>query len=316
MQSISDRGRNTIIRQTSVLRAGAVGVHATKVQGFLYDRLYVHEANYRHFKHEPIAAAVKLSPDANGGRIIDSIFLKSYSYGLWFDTDCFDNVVTGCLAKDCETVGIYSEANDNVIFAGNYVEGNGNFGMTNLLSTRMKMWCNQADNHRHWDIGVSQDERRNTNPATMGRAPWIVSETEICNNVFTNRTGPDGKLFQAYALDKSTGRVASLMVSKLSGNLFCAHNPDGVSTNRMFGWDSNGDNQVSGSEIYKTPATFRAATGFDNVATSLKDPTPAQVAGFSSSALPLPADVAAALNLPVGTRQMGPPKPRPLVAAA
>ena len=251
-QSLSLSGDGSTVRSTSIIRPGCTGFHSSSANDITAASIWVDESNYRNFNNEPAAAAIKLT-EQRDCLITQSIFTNGNSYGVWFDTDTINITVTHNKVTNHAGKGILIEAGHNCIVAGNYVN-NAPFGIMNTISSDWRAWNNQVDNTTNFDIGASQDARRNTNPATMAECPWIITNAEIVNNVFTFKQGTSGHLFQAYALDKQSNIPAEDMVSLIAGNLFSSSN-GGTESNRMIGWGRDDNVTVA---IYKTPAAFKA----------------------------------------------------------
>ena len=315
-QSASLSGSGSILRSCSIIRPGCTGFHSANTTSITVDKTWVDYANYRRFKNEPAAASIKLT-EQRDCLIKDSVFTNSYSYGIWFDTDTININVIGNKVDACAGKAIHIEAGHNCIVAGNYVS-NTPFGIMNMISSDWRAWNNTVDNSTQFDIGVWQDERRNVNPATMAECPWVITGAEMANNVMTFKAGTSGHLYQMYALDRATNRPANDMVSLLAGNLFSATSTSPLESNQMIGWGGS-TNVISGSMIYKTPTAFSAgvakAASWVNSITPYTNPTTAQIRAFDSAAVALPANVATALGLTVGTKIVGPPRPAPELVA-
>lgn len=313
-QSVSLSGSGSILRSSSIVRPGCTGFHSANTTSITVDRSWVDQSNYRRFKNEPAAAAIKLT-EQRDCLIKDSVFTKGFSYAVWFDTDTIGINVIGCKVDDFPGKGIHIEAGHNCIVAGNHVSGCG-FGIIGMISSDWRAWNNAVDNTTQFDVGVWQDERRNTNPATMAECPWIVSGAEMANNIFTFKTGTSGHLYQTYALDRATNIPAASMVDLLAGNLFSATTASPLESTRMVGWGGSDNTTVVN---YKTPAAFQSgvakAATWANSLTPYPNPTDAQIRAYDTAAVALPANVAAALGLTAGTKIVGPPRPAPVLVA-
>ena len=96
-----------------------------------------------------------------------------------------------------------------------------------------------------WDIGASQDERRNTDPATKAAVPWLVRNVTVSDNLY----GSAGS-FQFYALDKATHIPASTMNITVDGNAF-----PGNTHAVMVGWGGSDNSTVT---YYRSPSALDA----------------------------------------------------------
>lgn len=304
-QSLSVRADNCVVRSCDIVRAGCMGLHTDALNNLLVERCFISEANYKHFKHQPISSGMKFSPSANNVTVRGNYIVNSDCAGIWFDTDCLDDFVDNNYVANVADVGILNEANMRMVITNNYVY-NSTGGINSVLSDSTEIWNNRTDGNRLWDIACTQDARR----------PWLSKNVRIANNVFGGSVTPTGKLFQAYVLDKESNVPAVQMVSLLAGNLFSALSGDGVSSTRMFGWDLNGDNLVSGAEIIKTTAAFKTTTGWDNSSTAAQNPSTTQIAAFDANAQTLPTVVTTKLGIAAGTKKMGPMKPQPITTSS
>lgn len=176
-------------------------------------------------------------------------------------------------------------------------------------TANVKIMNNNLSNNSTWDIGLTQDDRYKPGlsyePASIQPSasdPWLIENETIENNVFADSTGG---LFQFYVLDKSTGRAASSMNLDVEGNLFT--HKDTNSEPIMVGWGGADNTTVT---QYETPSDF--ATGVGQSWVNAQTPTDTAMSAMgpyissqAGVAIPLPADVAAAVGVSTGTKQLG-----------
>ena len=164
------------------------------------------------------------------------------------------------------------------------------------------MFNNHLAGNLDFDIGILQDNRYQPGKSTAvvnptAACPWVSHNEIIANNLFAS----SAKYYQVYALDNQTNIPADNMALTIDGNLFSASKPV------IVGW-GNGDN--SSTQQYATPAALQAAKkfGWNNAQAATVTTTLAQqqvTAAAATNAVPLPADVAAAVGQPTGTKHIG-----------
>ena len=130
--------------------------------------------------------------------------------------------------------------------------------------------------------------------------PWITQNIQVSNNVFGN-----GGYFQLYALDGKTNRAVDTWHLTINGNLFNQRTAKTDPT--MVAW-GKGDNVTL--ERYETPTLLAAAKGSSAVNAQVDTARSITTMGpdkttYAASAVPLPADVAAATGLTEGAKLLG-----------
>ncbi|WP_375499420.1 right-handed parallel beta-helix repeat-containing protein [uncultured Jatrophihabitans sp.] len=288
-QGLSVGASNTTVTHVTASDNGMTGIHSNHARNLVIQNSLITGNNREHFNDAPAAAGMKIT---NGDGIIvrNNVVSANVSVnGIWTDvsTRNFD-IVGNTVRASGGRFGIITELSDSGIVAGNVVAG-AQYGYTAFDTGHVKVFNNTFSDNRVWDVGLTQDARRNSDPVTRSAVPWLVRNIQVTNNVFG--VNP---MFQFYALDKATHRPASQMRIVVNGNFFRAGRAV------MVGW-GGGDNVTV--TRFRTPQSLDSAlrVSWRNV---LQQTAPAD-ARTTSMAVPLPADVAAAIGRTTGTRQFG-----------
>jgi parallel beta-helix repeat protein len=273
---------------------GMTGLMANTSNNLVVENSVLDGNNTQHFNSAPSAGGMKIGR-TNGVIIKNNEVEHNIGIdGIWTDITTMNfQIVGNTVADNHGPYGIITELSDGGIVADNTVSG-ARYGYTAFDTGDVQIYNNTFTNNSVWDIGASQDERRNTDPATKSAAPWIVHNLTVSNNLY----GSAGS-FQFYALDKATHIPASSMAIVVTGNAFPS--PTGAV---MVGWGGSDNSTVT---YYRTPDALNAGlhVSWDNV---LLDGSGSQRAADSDPddvAVPLPADVANAIGVPTGTKHVG-----------
>ena len=288
-QGLSVGTSDTIVSQVTASDNGMTGIHSNRASNIVIQNCLVTGNNREHFNAAPAAAGMKIT---NGDGIVvrGNVVAGNLAVnGIWTDvsTRNFD-IVGNTVRANGGRFGIITELSDTGIVAGNVVSG-AQYGYTAFDTGNVKVFNNTFSGNQVWDVGLTQDARRNSDPATRSVAPWIVRNVQVVDNVF----GVD-PMFQFYALDKATHTPASQMNIVVNGNYFRAGRAV------MVGWGGADDTTVL---RLRTPQSLNSA-----LKVSWHNVLQAAVHADSrtmSMAVPLPDDVAAAMGAPAGTRQFG-----------
>lgn len=301
-------GDVTIDRVTS-RDNGMVGIHAAYADGLVIKNSMISGNNAEHFNAAPAAAGIKIGRTrgvtVDGNRIEGNLGVN----GVWLDESVVGFMITrNVIRADASPTGIAAELSDTGLIAGNEVTGPRE-GITLYNTGRVTVANNLIGSTTVWDLGLTQDERRQAThpvgrdprqPVPDPSCPWQLADITVINNVFAGG-GTEG--FQFYALDKRTKVAVDAMNVIIDGNLF--HAPDGKRAERMVAWGGDDNHTIT---TYRTPADLARAKDPDwtNQLTASLRPDRGELDRLAESAVPLPEAVATALNLPVGTRLIGP----------
>jgi parallel beta-helix repeat protein len=291
---------------------GMVGIHAAYADGLVIKNSLISGNNAEHFNASPAAAGIKVGRTRGltvDGNLIDG---NHGVNGVWLDESVVGFAITRNVVRaPASPTGIAAELSDTGLIAGNEVTGPKE-GITLYNTGRVTVANNLIGSTSVWDLGLTQDERRQAThpvgrdprqPVPDPSCPWRLADITVINNVFAGDPDSGAEGFQFYALDKRTNVPVDAMNVIINGNLF--HAPDGKSAGHMVAW-GGGDNRTI--TTYRTPAELAQAKdkSWTNLLTATIRPTRGELEGLADAAVPLPEAVAAALNLPVGTRLIGP----------
>ena len=233
--------------------------------------------------------------------------------GIWLD----ESVVGFTLASNTVTgqpVNVQVELSDTGIIANNIVSG-GAQGIYLLDTGNVRVYNNDVSDNTVGSIFLSQDARREANPSDPGHdrrqpipdpsCPWLTRNVTVANNVFGPY--PRGGLFQFYALDKQTHIPANAMNLVITGNAFQSQGTTRASASQvptLIGW--GGGNNVTVTR-YDSVTAFQQAKNATWTNTEVVSSGEWALVRDASdwSAKPIPADVAAIIGVPAGTRMVG-----------
>ncbi len=309
-QGVSIRGAGNRLEHDTVTANGMTGVHANVADGLTIRDSVLDDNNAQAFNQAPSAAGVKVTRSRHLTIVNDS-FDGNGATGLWFDQCDVDFTVANNSFQG-DFIGVALELADTGIVANNVFRG-GKYGLYVFDTGNVKVYNNSFADHPIGAVLMSQDQRRQDDPAAyqrdgdsrypMGDAtdPWLLRNVTVADNFFPS-DGTDG-MFQVYALDKRTNTPADAMHLTISGNYF--RHRDSGSQPSMVGW--GGPDNVTVTR-YETPSALASAK--DSSWRNGQAPA-AGGRSFDSSmddsiAVPLPSDVASAVGEPAGTRHVGP----------
>jgi trimeric autotransporter adhesin len=310
-QGLSFSGVGNLADHVTAADNGMVGIHANTADSFTIQNSLIAHNNAEHFNRSPSAAGVKITR-SRGVTIRDSVVKDTFgAKGIWLD----ESVVGFTLAGNTVTgqpVNVQVELSDTGIVANNTVS----------------VYNNDVSDNTVGSIFLSQDARREANPSDPGHdprqpipdpsCPWLTRNITVANNVFGPY--PHGGLFQFYALDKETRIPADAMSLVITGNAFqgTTSDPPGPGELRartqanvsrsqvptLIGW--GGGNNVTVTR-YDSVTAFQQAKNATWANTEVVSTGDRALVRDASdwSAKPIPADVAAVIGVPAGTRVVG-----------
>ena len=325
-QGLSFSGVGNLADHVTAADNGMVGIHADMADSFTIQNSLIAHNNVEHFNASPSAAGVKITR-SRGVTIRDSVVKDTVgTKGIWLD----ESVVGFTLAGNTVTgqpVNVQVELSDTGIVADNTVSG-GALGIYLFDTGNVGVYNNDVSDNTVGSIFLSQDARREANPSDPGHdprqpipdpsCPWLTRNITVANNVFGPY--PHGGLFQFYALDKETRIPADAMNLVITGNAFqgTASDPPGPGELRartpanasrsqvptLIGW--GGGNNVTVT-LYDSVTAFQQAKNatWTNTAVVWTGDRALVRDASDWSAKPIPADVAAVIGVPAGTRVVG-----------
>jgi len=288
---------------------GMMGLSATGADHLRIDGLQAIGNNRERFRTSPAAGGAKIGRSRDVG-VRDSVLRGNHGSGLWFDESVLGISVLGSRLTDNAVHGLSLELSGEVLVAGNVIADNGGNGVKVNDTNDVALWNNTlAGNDR--EVNVVQDDRDLDSQGsyldtslglTFRNGPVVLS-----NNVFS-RT--DDRSDCLLCVEDYSGRMtASDMRLWVSGNLY--HRTSSSQPRHLVLW-SEGE----GATGFTTLRSFRSATGQERSGQEL-DGSSALQSDYrltrratrlaDTTAVPVPARIAALLGLRPGTRRLGAP---------
>ncbi|MCU1529804.1 MAG: hypothetical protein JWP75_3567 [Frondihabitans sp.] len=299
---------NITLDHLTVTRSGMQGLGGNATYNTKLINSVVSYANDEHFNESPVSGGVKITRSRDLV-IQNNDFVDNYSFGLWLDESCYDPHIIDNTMSGNTGHGLEVEISAGAIIADNSATSNGKSGIRLLDTSNSQIYNNSIGDNGIFGIQLSQDERRESDLSVPGHDPrqpepdpsftWLTQNDTVANNSF----GAGGQ-FQIYALDNWTNIPVDQWHLTITGNLF---NSQASSSQVMVAW--GGSDNVT-LYRYNTPAALAAAKNpsWTNAQTLSAQPLSEMATAVTSAqpiATPLPADVAAAVGQPVGTRHIG-----------
>ncbi|MEF2977723.1 right-handed parallel beta-helix repeat-containing protein [Subtercola sp. YIM 133946] len=297
---------NMLIDHVTFQRNGMLGIVATTSYHSTIKNSVFTVNNNQRFKTEPEAGGAKIARSRDF-TFTNNDTSNNFGTGLWFDESSYDVTVTNNTSLNNTQAGIELELSANGIVAGNDVSNNP-YGLYIIDTSDLKVFNNKFDKEGQMGIRIVQDERRQADPSWHAQDPrqpipdptvtWIVKNIQISNNVFGTWQG-----FQVFAWDSKTGRTADQMNITISGNLF--NHRTTLSQATLVAWGT-GTNTFT---RFDTVAALKAKnSGWVNQETPSALSVSSMLSAITSAAstaVPLPADVAAATGQSTGLKKVG-----------
>ncbi|ARC57723.1 hypothetical protein AS850_11635 [Frondihabitans sp. 762G35] len=287
----------------TVQRSGMQGLGGNAAYNLELTNSIVSQANLEHFNEAPVSGGVKITRSRDI-TIRNNDFTKNYSFGLWLDESCYDATIVHNSITGNQGHGLEVEISAHALIADNVATGNGKSGIRLLDTSDSQIVNNDIGGNGVFGLQLSQDQRREADLTVPGHDPrrpkpdasftWLTQNNLVANNRFGS-----GGQFQIYALDNWTGIPVDDWKLTVTGNLFTS------SQATLFAW--GGSDKVTLTR-FSSPGALAAAKGssWTNAQTSTSQPVEAMAVDMSSTiALPLPADIAAAVGQPTGTKHIG-----------
>lgn len=301
------------MNECTIRGAGMVGLLGDGGSGITFSRLLVEGNNFNLWRNEPGAGGIKLGRFTNS-TLRDSVIRDNNSAGLWCDVSCYNLTVFNNVLHKNRGPAFEYELSRLVLFVNNWITGAGTSTIWGLDAGEMRLWNNMIDRAVSFDVRLEEDLRAGV--VSSGENPdgvqdWRTDQTEVCNNVlanYSNRTG----VWRLYSVNKATGvsEDTSAYFSRIGGNVWSSTSATTAARMATF------ENAAGAEVIYTTPAALGAGlmagkTGTNTLAV-FTAPTQGQLASWASIGDAVPADVAALLGVPVGTKVVGPVVPAPV----
>lgn len=312
---------------------------SNKDRSTTFDRVDIQQINYNNWNvYGPSIAAVKLCKSQNPV-FKNSIFANNNATALWFDQTVATPIVVNCLFQDNTNRGVDFETTSDGLAANCKFIHNGTVSIFINDSDTTRLYNNTfAENS--WNltategsnsaptshtcplIQIGQSPRRydvsqysycidNTLPSsyysTVPKHQWTINSFELVNNILV-RAGVNTYSMMICGNQQDSTRPNRLFQPDfhpvMNGNVYHWGN-----NKPPYPWaTAGGYNNNFG--IYQTLAAFQAATSLDtNSSFTATDPLDSNYAvtnqTYHANATSLPADIAALIGQPVGTKHAG-----------
>jgi nitrous oxidase accessory protein NosD len=311
-QGLSVNAPGVTVTQVTSSRNGMTGLHANTADGIVVQDSLFEANNTQGFNAEPSAGSVKITRTRDVVVRANEIKANAGINGIWLDESVVEFEVTNNHVEiSGGPYGVLAELSDTGIVAGNVISG-AEYGYTAFNTGNVQVFNNEFRDNSVWDVGLSQDERREATSDGSNRdsrqpqpdptCPWLTRNITVANNVFGNDSARQGG-FQFYALDKRTNIDADAMNITIEGNVFAPRVAAGDPV--LIGWGGSDNRTVAQYNDLQAFYTGEGKTGTNIVAPTPGPFAPGAFSGQTGSAVPLPADVARATGQSVGTRHFG-----------
>jgi parallel beta-helix repeat protein len=287
-------------RNLTVSDNGLLGIGGNNAQNFVLEGSRISGNNTERFKREPVSGGVKLTNSSNVA-IKRNVIENNLTNGLWFDVSMYNSQIIGNTIKGNGANGFELELSAKAVVADNYISGNGETGIWIFDSGEVDIWNNTLVANAR-SLSFWSDDRRGKGPSTT--IPWITRNVAVHNNVV------------AFGTDFCPVLTQDLL-NQANGNTFVAldanvyQRPSTSSPSRWACW-ANG---TAGIKAYYDMPSFVSGTGMDKRSVGYVGTTPivdsdyaltsSARSGTASTALPLPAAVAALVDQEAGVQQLG-----------
>ncbi len=312
---LSVLSQNVTLNQLTVTGAGMLGIHGRFADNLTMRRVYAGKNNDEHFNEAPTAGGVKLG-HTRGVTVTDSKFSDNYSYGFWEDMSVYNSVFARNEFSHNTMTGLFLEISAKAIVGDNLFADNEQFGLEVNNTSDTKVWNNTFIGGGR-PVNLVQDTRRNNKkndqavdprqPWPNPDMPWTLGPLDVSNNVIANPTGSANCILCVE--DYSRQHTAEQMKVTSNGNVYnreSTRKPTWLAV-----WSSG---KAANPHVFTNLSAFKSATrqearGREYTGASIVDAegnlTAAVKAVAADIALPLPADVASAINRPAGSKTLG-----------
>ena len=296
-----DAADNTV-RHVTLTGNGMLGMHASTADQLTVTDVLATSNNTEHFNQAPVSGGIKIGR-SRGITITDSTISNNLGYGLWLDESCYAMTIVGNSIDANTAHGLALEISSHAIVADNTITNNGQDGMKINNTDHAEIWNNTLLGNAR-QIDLVQDTRRGSDLSVPGHdprqkqpdpsEPWTLTDDQFVNNLLGQ---PASGNIEVNVRDYSGQYSGSQLGLTIEGNVFAK-----MAAGTAIVWQST----TTTTAAYPSVAQFSTATGLgrSNIdASSSGTPSAPTVSGASPQ--PLPADVAAAVGQPAGTRHIG-----------
>ena len=204
---------------------GMVGLHANLADHLDVEGNLVARNNNEHFvaTNSAITSTAGIKITSTGWATIkNNVIEDNYANGFWCDLSCHDLQIVDNLSRRNNQNGIFVEVSGLALMASNVSVQNGLDGLRLSGTTDTRAYNNTlADNGSH-AIGVYDDGRRNTDPATLALGiTWQPARNVVYNNLLaTSASAVTRPLLLTQDNDRPMVDDAASMITGLDDNVY------------------------------------------------------------------------------------------------
>ncbi|HEY1740032.1 MAG TPA: Ig-like domain repeat protein, partial [Acidimicrobiia bacterium] len=289
---------------------GMVGLHANAADHLDVERNLVARNDNEHFvaTNSSITSTAGIKITSTGWATIkNNVVEDNYANGIWCDLSCHDLQIVDNLSRRNNQNGIFVEVSGLALVASNVSVQNGLDGVRLSGTTDTRAYNNTlADNGAH-AIGVFDDGRRNTDPATLALGiTWQPARNTIYNNLLaTSASTVTGPLLLTQDNDRPMVDDAASMVTGLDDNVYARANSSAPAALALW---IHGSKKAAAT--FATLGALQAGTGDESSGLELTGPGAAPLfndlasgdyslapgSPAAGSGAPLPIDIASAVG--------------------
>jgi parallel beta-helix repeat protein len=300
-QGITALATHITVSHVTTSDNGLLGMHANYADGLVVDHVLAQHNNLEHFNFAPVSGGLKFSR-TRGITVTDTVSRDNIGVGLWLDESCYNATVVRNDLVNNQGHGLSFEISATGVLADNIVTGNGQDGFKINNANHVQIWNNTFGGNGR-DLELVQDVRHASDLSVPGHDPrqklpdvtmtWILSDIDVFNNAFGLQNPGE---YEIYARDYTAQSAPQRLDIAVDNSVFTK---PVAGTQGEIVWGSTPGNVT----IYRSIATFNAATGWTNLEAAVGQTLPSGT--LTQLARPLSALIAAAIGQPAGSRHIG-----------
>lgn len=291
----------------TLARNGMMGLRATRADGMRIDHVTVKNNNLEQFNPAPSAGGAKITRSSNV-LVQNSQFNDNFGSGLWFDESVYNFQVLGSRLTDNTVNGLALEISGTAKVANNVISGNLKDGLKINDTDHVDVWNNTLTGNGR-TIDIAQDARDyqgaayrdRSLPLTL-RAQWIAMR----NNILAQPRSTSDCLL---CVEDHSHRFSARQLHIYS-NANVYQVPNQAKPRWLIVWSRGPGNPAT----YNSLVSLRSATAREHrgilltqqpALNSRQKPTAAVTEQVQGNAYKVPAWVASAAHVRVGTKHFG-----------
>ena len=304
---------NQVIKNTTVIGAGQVGISAGMADNTMFDNISVQDSNDQQFNPAPSAGGVGVGT-TRGFTMKNSEILRSRGNQIWVDESSFQISLLNNEIVGGTRWGVVLEISSLATVANNVIANNTYDGILVANTDKVAIWNNTIVNNRR-AIWITQDPRRITDLSISGHdsrraqpdltMPWVIGESRIGNNIYSSMDSAPA----LYGVESFEGAFNAGDRNITSNGNIWAQSAYGTPADAAI-WAR----KDAGPFKFVLLSDFSGNTGQERSSYNLINAAPVNVNYQASTAVknkeavvaqPMPGDVAAKVGQPDGTKHLG-----------